>query len=171
MLVRCTQKLLKALGVERATAELDEPGAGVFEEWYGNLIWVDRRKNLVFTDAATLFSFLIPDVKKRDWADFGKLFRSHLDGALKRQQLDPADLLTQSDSISFGRTRDRRILSSQNDLVFGYRAHIDGHGGLLRADIHEINYRINETPLKVIRYDSPSDRLRAMVGACHITTH
>ena len=171
MLVRCTQKLLKTLGVEEATAELDEPGAGVFEEWYGNLIWVDRRKNLVFTDAQTLFSFLIPDVKKRDCSEFGELFRSHLGAALERQQLDPAQFLPRPHSISFGRTRDRRILSSQNDLVFGYRAHIDGHGGLLRADIQEITFRINETPLKVIRYDSPSDRLRAMAGGCHITTH
>ena len=171
MLVRCTKKLLRALCVEQAMVDNDDSSIGVFEEWYGNLIWVDRRKCLVFTDSRTLFSFLIPAVKKRDWANFGEFFRSHLGTALERERLDTALFVAETEAVLFGPTRDRRVLGSQNDLVFGYRAHIDACGGLAQADIPEITFKINETPLKVIGYDSPSDRLRAMAGGCHITTH
>jgi len=170
MLVRCTKKLLKVLRVNQVV-EGDGSSAGVFEEWYGNLVWIDRRKCFVFTDSLTLFSFMISDVVKRDWLDFGALFRSHLATALRQDQVDPDLFLAGIEPISFGPTRDRRILGSQNDLVFGYRVHIDACGGLAQAEIPEITYKINETPLKVIGYDSPSDRLRAMVGGCHIATH
>lgn len=171
MLVRCTKKLLKMLRADHFEVEGDESSPGVFEEWYGNLIWIDRRKCLVFTDSQTLFSFFIHDVVKRDWSDFGGLFRSHLAPALIRERLDPDLFVDAAEPIVFGPTRDRRVLGSQNDLVFGYRAHIDACGGLGRAEILEITHKINETPLKVISYDSPSDRLRAMAGGCHITTH
>lgn len=59
-LLHCTQKLLKELGTPPL---VDTPavteGLG---NWYANLIRIDRKKCILFTNEKTLLSFLIQNV-------------------------------------------------------------------------------------------------------------
>lgn len=63
-LLHCTQKLLKELG---NPAIVDTPanpkGLG---NWCANLIRIDRKKCLLFTNEKTLYSFLVPNVLKKN---------------------------------------------------------------------------------------------------------
>ncbi|MGH9203370.1 MAG: DUF6933 domain-containing protein, partial [Vicinamibacterales bacterium] len=43
MIVRCTKKVLDFLGTKPVSLE---PAEKVFE-WYVNLLWIDKRKNLL----------------------------------------------------------------------------------------------------------------------------
>ncbi len=63
-ILHCTQKLLTELGTPLlADIPADPEGLG---NWYANLIRIDRRKCLLFTNDKTLYSFLIPAVKKEN---------------------------------------------------------------------------------------------------------
>ena len=60
MIVRCTKKLLDLLaGGARSLSDL--PAAD--EDWYANLLWIDREKCLLLTHAGTLFSVVMPGVR------------------------------------------------------------------------------------------------------------
>jgi hypothetical protein len=52
VVVRCTRKLLDLLG--KGVVAPTAPSA-TDEDWYANLLWIDRRKCLLLTHADTLF--------------------------------------------------------------------------------------------------------------------
>ena len=77
-LIRCTQKLLKELSkfpTDIGVAERNPEGLG---DWYANLLRLDRRKCLLFTNEKTLYSFLIPGVLKKDVLNIANMFFNHL---------------------------------------------------------------------------------------------
>ena len=49
MILRCTKRLLDVLGHDRLASVSPEPDA---EDWYANLVWIERRKCLLLTHAA-----------------------------------------------------------------------------------------------------------------------
>ncbi|MGE5286714.1 MAG: DUF6933 domain-containing protein [Micromonosporaceae bacterium] len=63
MILRCTKKLLAVLGAGRVAEPGPTPDA---EDWYASLLWFDRRKCLLLTHAATLFSIFEADVHAVD---------------------------------------------------------------------------------------------------------
>ena len=59
MMLRCTGKVLALLRVSTPATAVVETSE---EDWYANLVWVDRRKCLLVTHAGTLFSVFVPNV-------------------------------------------------------------------------------------------------------------
>ena len=53
MVVRCTAKMLKLLGLRPSALPEIEPGV---DDWYVNLLWFERRKCLLLSHASTSFS-------------------------------------------------------------------------------------------------------------------
>jgi hypothetical protein len=64
-IIDCTQKILRELG--NPTLETPQPqsqeGLG---NWYTNLLRIDGKKCFLFTNQKTLYSFLIPGVRKKN---------------------------------------------------------------------------------------------------------
>jgi len=60
MALRCTKKALALLKIR--TRELTDPPPSD-DDWYLNLLWLDRRKCLLLTHAETLFPVFIADVR------------------------------------------------------------------------------------------------------------
>ena len=58
VILRCTKKLLTVMGVPVAEP-VPIPGP---EDWYANLLWFERRKCLLLTHSATLFTIFEPNV-------------------------------------------------------------------------------------------------------------
>ncbi len=58
MVVRCTKKLLDLLG--RSVSPTERPPGD--DDWYANLLWLDRRKCLLLVHAGTLFPVFRTDV-------------------------------------------------------------------------------------------------------------
>lgn len=72
-----TQKLLKELNVLLSNpAELNSSeGLG---NWYGNLLRIERRQCLLFTNEKTLYSFLVPAVVEEKLKNIEQEFLVHL---------------------------------------------------------------------------------------------
>src|SRR6266511_3701164 len=68
MIVRCTNKLLQLLEARAASLVQAPPTE---DDWYANLLWLDRRKCLLLTHDGTLFSVVTADMHKRDLQPFG----------------------------------------------------------------------------------------------------
>jgi hypothetical protein len=62
VILRCTRKLLAIIG-PAAIELVPAPGP---EDWYANQLWFDRRKCLLLTHSATLFSIFEADVRASD---------------------------------------------------------------------------------------------------------
>ena len=58
MILRCTKKLVTVIGLP-VTDPAPVPDG---EDWYANLLWFDRRKCLLLTHSATLFTIFEPEV-------------------------------------------------------------------------------------------------------------
>jgi len=63
VILRCTRRLLAVIGPTLVGEPAPAPDA---EDWYANLVWFDRRKCLLLTHAATLFSIFEADVRAAD---------------------------------------------------------------------------------------------------------
>ena len=152
VLVRCTKKLLQLLG--------EQPGptnglvAGVMTEWYANLLWIERRKCILFTDSTSLYSFLVVGVRKKELIDFTPFFTMHLMTSLLNHGVDPSAIPDLSGDIvvSLGRTRDRVVLGCMNDFAFHYKWHIASGGGLDRVAVPLVDRKINEMPMSPLEH-------------------
>ena len=71
--IRCTQALLKILRIKPDETQ-DSLTSTPLGDWYAHLLWIERKKCILFTNEVTLFNFLALDVKKADLADMNTFF-------------------------------------------------------------------------------------------------
>ena len=158
--IRCTTKLLKELGTKPTIAPAQPPS---LSDWHANLLRVDRKKCVLFTNDLTLYSFLIHMVKKPLSAGFGELFRLGLLKSLMSDGLDNLQvrhMLGSQGSIMIAKTNSRSILGSMNDLAFQIKCIVHVMGGLVIADLSEINRQMNYIPMSAIKYNVGIEELR-----------
>lgn len=164
MILRCTGKLLKVLGVRPRP---DEPSAHSGDlDWYANLLWFDRRKCVLLTHARTLFSVFIPDVRKEDVTPVGPFVVRHIEDALAAEAL-PMSTLGPLDpaSLQIARTASRSILGCMNDMAWMIENDLLSSGGLGTADIAAVNHRLRRTINSPSGYQRPIDLARVRVGS------
>ena len=76
LLIHATQKLL----AEIPAALIDHNAVG--ESWHANLLRIDRRKCVLFTHDATLYSVFVPELRKPDFVQLDQVFGQRLFKAL-----------------------------------------------------------------------------------------
>jgi hypothetical protein len=135
--------MLKLLGVRPASLPELEPGD---DDWYVNLHWFDRRKNLLLTHASTSFSVFIPDVRKADLDPLGPFLVDAIICALDAERL-PRDALGKLDgsSIQLAKTASRRVLGVMNDIALHIDNALYDYGGVLDVDVITLNRRLQRT--------------------------
>ena len=156
VVVRCTTRLLTLLApvdVVEATATRDD--------WYANLLWVDRRKCLLLVHADTLFPVLVTDVRKPQLADFGRYVTGTIadalaDEALPVHQLGPLD----PGGVLVARTASRHVLGGMNDMASMTKRVVEQHGGLRQLDVQEHNAFLRRTPYRHDGFCRPIDAAR-----------
>ena len=114
MILRCTGKLLAVLRTELPAHSELRPDA---EDWYGNLLWFDRRKCLLLTHSGTLFSVFEADVHVSELRDIRRVVARLIGRELAREDL-PACTFGPSatESLTLARTADRSVLGCMNDM-------------------------------------------------------
>jgi hypothetical protein len=165
--IHCTQKLLKELGKQGATIPQSATQHSLLGPWHANLIRIERRKCSLFTNGCTLYSFLVPGVKKADLNNFRELFLLHLKMNLMKEGFRTEDInkaLGAYEEISVAPTTNRSVLGSMNDLVnqsdfLVYRA-----GGLDKADMLLVNMLLNRIPMGALKYQYPIEKLYERFG-------
>ncbi|MGH3085325.1 MAG: DUF6933 domain-containing protein [Gaiellaceae bacterium] len=139
MIVRCTAKLLNLLG-KRTVTPGDAPPSD--DDWYANLLWLDRRKCLLIVHAGTLFPIFVADVRVTELRPIGRI-ADLLMAALLDEQL-PIDALGRldPDGVRVAKTASRHVLGVMNEMAFECGWHIGQAGGLWNIDADELNWRL-----------------------------
>lgn len=143
MVVRCTAKVLKLLGLRPASFAEIEAGD---DDWYLNLLWFDRRKCLLVTHAGTAFSAFVPDVRKVDLDPIGQFLVHAITAALDDETL-PADVLGVLDptDVRIAKTASRRVLGIMNDIAYHLDYMLDRYGSVLDVDVITVNRQLQRT--------------------------
>ena len=116
MILRCTKKLLAVLGAGRVAEPGPTPDAG---DWYASLLWSGRRKCLLLTHAATLFSVFEADVRAVDLRATRRLVTELVERELRREGLPPDTFGNlRSQELILAKTADRSVLGCMNDMAF-----------------------------------------------------
>jgi len=165
-LIHCTQKLLKELGNPPLVTVLPESTDGL-GNWYCNIIRIDRKKCLLFTNEKSLYSFLVPNVLKKNIRNIEEEFLVNLSFNLQAEGFSLeviSRVMGEYQEIGFAKTASKRILGSMNQLAFEYEVLIEMKEGLENIKILEMNHTINRTILRGIKYLHPIEALREMLA-------
>lgn len=138
MVIRCTQRLFGLIDVAKTDVGPNP------DDWYANLIWIDRRKCLIVVHAETLFPIVAVDVRKGDLRRPGHYFVELVRRALHDEQL-PGGVLGELDpeTASFARTASRSVLAHMNQMVEEWRFLAADRLDWVHPDV--INHRLRRT--------------------------
>lgn len=160
MILCCTSKLLRELGIRVGLRDLPA-SSGALDTWFANLLRIDRRKCLLFTNAQTLYSFVVPGIRRSDLTDLSGLFLINLARSLETEGLSINDLTGfDTGPAVITRTNSRSVLGSMNELAYLCEGDILSSGGLGNCDLDDVHRRLNRVPLSAIGYDYAIERLR-----------
>lgn len=143
MVVRCTSKLLNLLGKHSVTL-VDAPSTG--DDWYANLLWVDRRKCLLIVHAGTLFALFAADIRVSDLRPFEHRIVDLLAAALLAEGL-PIDALgrLEPSDVRLAKTASRHVLGVMNQMALEIGWHVDQAGGLWNVGIDALNSHLRRS--------------------------
>jgi hypothetical protein len=159
-IIKCTTKLLNELGVKPAN-DPDQPSS--LCDWHANMLWLNRKKYLLFTNDQTLYSLLVPWNKSPRSTAFIERFRFGLLQSLMREDFAEVQieyLLSKHAQISITKTNSRSVLGSMNDLVIQIKYMIFESDGLTDANLSEVNRQLNRIPMSAIKYQFSIDELK-----------
>ena len=157
--IKCTAKLLNELGIKPIN-EADQPTS--LNDWHANLLRLDRKKYVLFTNDQTLYSILVRWTKTLKLSGLLErfkleLFRNLMGEGLSQERIEL--LLSRHTQISVTKTNNRSVLGSMNDLTFQIEYMIYRYGGLANSDLTEIIRQTNRTPMKAIKYHLAIDEI------------
>jgi len=164
-LIRCTGKLQKEMGLKKVELLEVEPKVSYLGSWHANLIYIYRRKCILFVNDKTLFNFIAPDVSRAEIKNLAVLFKSYLPCVLSDADFDASaieKIMSEYDEISYAKTNSRSVLGSLNDLTFHYKYNIQDAGGVHSYEVPSIIRRLNKMPMGAIAYAYPLDALKTM---------
>lgn len=156
MVLRCTKKLLDLL--RPAEVSTIDP---CDDDWYANLLVLDRRKCLLLTHAATLFSVFEPDVRVAQIRSTHEFVSALLERELQEESL-PAHTFgdTAIESLVVAKTADRRVLGCMNDMAFLAEVTVEESGGLASLENRALNRRLRRNINSARNYERPIDLIR-----------
>lgn len=165
MILRCTKKLrdeLKLAGKDLLGAEPTPPR---LDEWFCDLLRIDRQKYVLCTHARTLFSIVLPQLRRADLVHLPTMLAGTVAGAMESEGFEPASIesVVSLNELRYGRTNSRRVLGSMNDIAIQYLVDVESHGnaGSLRGLTGK---RLNRNPLSAIGYRYAVDVMRGEVS-------
>jgi hypothetical protein len=163
-IVRCTQKLLKELRVKPTEVE---PGFGYIGEWHANLLRVERRKGVLFTNNDTLYSIFVFGLKRAEFNHLDEVFRQSLFRRLRIEcfsQIQIEKALEEYQTIHFAKTNNRSVLGSMNDLAFQMEGHIISAGGIGNLGLDALNDALNRIPMGALNGQYGIDALETKLN-------
>lgn len=167
-LIRCTQKLLEEMAQQQEDLTIrGSDDSSLLGSWHADLIYIDRRKCLLFVNDKTLFNFLIPDVPRRQIREMDKLFLGFLQCILSDEGFDQSikdDIQSEYRELGYAKTSSKRVLSSMNELAFHYKLHVQAEGGVYRCNLPEIIRKMNRVPMSAIEQVYAIKALKALFG-------
>jgi hypothetical protein len=165
-LIRCTKKLLAEVGVAASPAT-SPSGNALLGDWYANLLRIERKKCVIFAGERTLLTFMVPGLGRSAIRRLPDVLRNGLRELLRNEGFAAhivARVVSEYQELAVAPTVDRRVLGSLNDLSRMAEAHVLHNGGIQACDLHEINHRLNETPMSLLQMASPIAMTKRLLG-------
>lgn len=158
MILRCTKRLLDVLGHDQLAPVAPEPDP---EDWYANLVWIERRKCLLLTHSGTLFSVFAPDVRAAALRSTKSLVTQLIAAALAEEDL-PGDCFGDltHDELTVAKTADRSVLGCMNDLASICEHAAFDAGCLAHLDVAQLNQTLHRIIHRSRDYEPPIDAVR-----------
>lgn len=164
--IRCTQKLLKEIGVNTSSLKDSSPSGALLGDWYANLIKISRSKCILFVSEGTLFSFLVLKAPRTELSNLKNVFIENLKQTLIHEGVDEKiieKLINQYDSTEYDKTNNRNIVASMNHMAFIYDVSISLKGGIRECNIQEIIHNTNRTFHKNTGMRYPVEILKELI--------
>ena len=150
-LIRCTARLIKEIGLKKSDFIDESPEFSFLGQWHANLIYISRRKCVLFANDKTLLNFIVPDVSRAEIRNLDAMFKSMLRCVLASESCSEAiiaKILAEYSTIKIGKSNNRSVLGSINDLAFNYEYSIIESGGPHSAEVPAIIARLNRMPMR-----------------------
>lgn len=167
LLIKCTGKLQKEMGLIKSDLLVKESNDSLLGDWHANLIYIDRKKCILFVNDKTLFNFIAPDVPRAQIKELGGLFKHYLQCVLAEEGFTEQiiqSILSEYVEIGYAKTNSKKVLGSMNDLAFHYAHSIIQEGGVHSYTLPSIIKQLNRMPMKTINYCFPINLLRNLYG-------
>jgi len=140
VLLRCTARLLKLLGSRGGPLVDADPS---IDDWYANVLRIERRKCLLLVHTDTLFAVLDADVRVAQFNDLGLYVATLVVDALASEGLAGTTLgPTDPSSVRVAKTESRSVLGHMNEMAFEVEHLVARSGGLALTDVSEVNRRL-----------------------------
>ncbi len=161
MILRCTKKLLDVIKPRSlAASEPDD------HDWYATLLWLDGRKCLLLTHAATLFSVFEPDVRAAALRDTGRLVTDLIARELAREELPPTAFgPLDPAAVAVAKTASRSVTGSMTDLGYRCEAVVADSGGLAGTDLADLNQQLRRHICSARGYAYPIELVQEYLRA------
>jgi hypothetical protein len=168
MLIRASAKFRRQYSC--ALDKRDPPAQPFPQTWNVDVLSHGRSQLLVLaSEEYTLFSLLVPTGCARNSESFLNPFRLRLFQLFENLRIRSADRPDLGPVTLVGRT-DRKIIGSQNDLLFMTRRFLDDSEKPASSEtIRTIEEQLNGMPMSYLETESPIDALRrktAWLKAC-----
>jgi hypothetical protein len=135
VLLRCTARFLRLIGDRGGPLAEVAPAK---DDWYANLLIIERRKCLLIVHADTLFAVFEPDVRAAQLDDLGLYAATLVVDALTSEGLLGAALgPTDPASVRVAKTTSRSMLGHLNQMALEIEHAVASSGGLQHVDIAE----------------------------------
>ncbi len=147
-----------------------EPGD---DDWYVNLLWIERRKCLLLVHARTLFSVFAADVRKADLLPVGPAVVKLIQRELLNEKLPPNTFgHLEADAVVLARTASRIVLGYMNEMARFCEYTVAGEGGIRCFDIETLNRELRrelhlsrDAPGYIVPIELVHAQLIGMAGA------
>jgi len=156
MIIHCTAKLLKEMGVSEANLSGGSSKTGSpLSDWYANLFFVHRKKYIIFVNSATSLTFILPDVSRKETRDLKGLFAKGFSRLLIDEKLENPiirDMERNCHGVNYAKATDRSVIGIMVEHVKAFRYFIDYSEDQSVIDISGIVHHLNRTPLLTRKY-------------------
>lgn len=165
MILRCTKKLRDELKVAAKDLLGSEPRAATLDEWFCDLLRIDRQKYVLCTHARTLFSIVLPQLRRADLVHLPTMLSGTVAGAMESEGFERAaiDSVVSLHDVRYGLTNSRSVVGSMNDIAYQYLIDVEMHGdaGRLRGMSGK---GLNRNPLSAIGYRYAIEAMRGEIS-------
>jgi hypothetical protein len=165
VVVRCTKKMLDLLGGRKLTLSELPP---TDDDWYLNLVWIERQKCLLLTHAGTLFSVFRGAIHVADLRPLGDYLVDAIEAELRAEGL-PADTFSELErhDLRLAKTASRSTLGFMTEMAFELGWIITDKGGFRRGDINDLNHALRRMLWNRGDYLRPIELVNQRLDARH----
>ena len=167
-ILQCTANLRKEVGLKKSDLKSLISIASPLGAWHVNLIYVNRRKAVLFVNDITLFKCIVLNLKRESIKKLSNVFRENLSHILISEGFSGEvieKVMQEYTSIEYAKTHSKSVLGSMNDFAFHYKHHIQ-NGEFLPDIIH----KLNRMPMGALNFNYPIDLLHEILKSRFVKT-